>query len=146
MIPQAECRGLHIVDRLRVGLLNGFLSGRGTTRAEDAQGTPTQSHISPSILVYEDYTLRTTIIPSPATNHIPNRPEILPPTDKRFPLSAPGVWGTSSYEVQDVAGNPWFRLEGKDSQWTGQKKLLLNTGYLPLYPAKFITGGCIYQF
>jgi len=29
-------------------------SGRGTTRAEDAQGTPTQSHISPSILVYED--------------------------------------------------------------------------------------------
>jgi hypothetical protein len=30
------------------------LSGRGTTRAEDAQGTPIQSHISPSILVYED--------------------------------------------------------------------------------------------
>ena len=29
--------------------------GRGTTRAEDAQGTPTQSHISPSIQVYEDY-------------------------------------------------------------------------------------------
>jgi len=28
-------------------------SERGTTRAEDAQGTPTQSHISPSILVYE---------------------------------------------------------------------------------------------
>jgi len=26
----------------------------GTTRAEDAQGTPTQSHITPSILVYED--------------------------------------------------------------------------------------------
>ena len=35
-------------DRPRVG------SGRGTTRAEDAQGTPTQSHISPSILVYEE--------------------------------------------------------------------------------------------
>ena len=32
------------------------LSGRGTTRAEDAQGTPTQSHISPSILACEDYT------------------------------------------------------------------------------------------
>jgi len=29
-------------------------SGRGTARAEDAQGTPTQIHISPSILVYED--------------------------------------------------------------------------------------------
>ena len=39
-------------DRLRVGWLN--LSARGATRAEDAQGTPTQSHISPSILVYED--------------------------------------------------------------------------------------------
>jgi hypothetical protein len=39
-----------------------------------------------------------------------------------------GVWNMGSYEVQDVAGNPWFRLEGRDSQWTGQKKLLLNTG------------------
>jgi len=29
-------------------------TGRGTTRAEDAQGTPTQSHISPSVLVYEE--------------------------------------------------------------------------------------------
>jgi len=29
-------------------------SGRGAARAEDAQGTPTQSHTSPSILVYED--------------------------------------------------------------------------------------------
>jgi len=48
-------------DRLRVGWLNGFsfvtswdLSGRGTTRAEDAQVTPTQSRVSPSILVYEE--------------------------------------------------------------------------------------------
>jgi len=30
------------------------LAGRGAARAEDAQGTPTQSHISSSILVYED--------------------------------------------------------------------------------------------
>ena len=30
------------------------ISGGGTTRAEDAQGTPTKSHISPSILVYKD--------------------------------------------------------------------------------------------
>ena len=30
------------------------LSGRGTTRAEDVQATPTQSHISPSVLVYEE--------------------------------------------------------------------------------------------
>ena len=27
---------------------------RGTTREEDAQGTPTQRHISPSILAFED--------------------------------------------------------------------------------------------
>jgi len=40
------------IDRLRVGWLNGL---RGVTRAEDAQRTPTQSRISPSILVYEDY-------------------------------------------------------------------------------------------
>ena len=30
------------------------LCGRGTTRAEDAPGTPAQSHISPSIIVCED--------------------------------------------------------------------------------------------
>jgi len=28
--------------------------GRGTARAEDAQGTPAQSDVSPSILVYEE--------------------------------------------------------------------------------------------
>ena len=31
----------------------GFI-GRGTTRAEDAQGTTTQSHIPPSLLVHEE--------------------------------------------------------------------------------------------
>ena len=36
------------VERIRVGWLNG----RGDARAEDAQGTPTQSHVSASILVY----------------------------------------------------------------------------------------------
>ena len=36
-------------------LIDSGLVGGGTTRAEDAQGTPTQSHILPSILVYEDY-------------------------------------------------------------------------------------------
>jgi len=38
------------------GLGFGFrvARGRSTTRAEDAQGTPTQSHTSPSILVYEE--------------------------------------------------------------------------------------------
>ena len=37
-------------DRLRVGRLNG----RGAARAEDAQGTPTQSYISPCRPVYEE--------------------------------------------------------------------------------------------
>ena len=38
----------------RVSLPGGMdLSGRGTTRAEDAQGTPTQSRI-PCLIVYED--------------------------------------------------------------------------------------------
>ena len=31
------------------------LSERGTTTAGDVQGTPTQSHVSPSILVYQAY-------------------------------------------------------------------------------------------
>ena len=34
------------------GLVGSTDFGRGTARAEDAQGTPTQSDISPSILVY----------------------------------------------------------------------------------------------
>ena len=43
----AQCQ-IYGVDRLR------DLSGRGTARAEDAQGPPTQSHIAPSTLVYEN--------------------------------------------------------------------------------------------
>ena len=35
-----------VIERLRVC--------SGSARAEDAQGTPTQSHISPSLLGYED--------------------------------------------------------------------------------------------
>ena len=38
------------------GLVGSTDTGRGTTRAEDAPGTSTQSHISPIILVYEDKT------------------------------------------------------------------------------------------
>ena len=44
----------HTLQMIDSGLA-GSTAGRGTTRAKDAQGTPTQSHISPSILVYEDY-------------------------------------------------------------------------------------------
>ena len=46
---------------LRLGAIDSGLlgstdchSGRDTTRAEDAKGTPTMSHISPSLSVYED--------------------------------------------------------------------------------------------
>ena len=39
------------------------LAGRGTTKAEDAQGTPIQSHISPSIPVYENKNLATAMPP-----------------------------------------------------------------------------------
>ena len=38
-------------DRFRVGWLNGL---GDAARVEDAQGTPTQRHISPSILVHEE--------------------------------------------------------------------------------------------
>ena len=30
-------------------------NGRGTMRADDAHGTPTQSHISPSIILQEEH-------------------------------------------------------------------------------------------
>ena len=41
-------------DRLRVGWLNAFSSGRGAAKAGDAQGTPTPSHIAPNIPVNKD--------------------------------------------------------------------------------------------
>ena len=54
-------RGRVVPDYSRVDILgvqytsvNFGTSDRGTTRADDAQGPPTQSHISPTILVYEE--------------------------------------------------------------------------------------------
>ena len=41
-----------MIDSGLVGVTD--ISGWGVAREEDAQGTPTQSHISPSIRVYED--------------------------------------------------------------------------------------------
>jgi len=41
-----------------------YISGRGTARAEDAQGTPTQSHISPSILVNEEKSREANLCPT----------------------------------------------------------------------------------
>ena len=49
-VPAEKARNLYGA-RIRP---SGANSGRGTARAEDAHGTPTQSHISPSILVYEE--------------------------------------------------------------------------------------------
>ena len=48
MIDSAGAGCMAMIDSGLVG------SGRGTARAEDAQGIPTQSHVSPSILVYKD--------------------------------------------------------------------------------------------
>ena len=47
----AQCRepGLALRDA-GLGLIDSGLVGRVSAKAEDAQGTPTQSHISPSIL------------------------------------------------------------------------------------------------
>ena len=51
-----------VLDRLRVGLTrrgtthSREISGRGAARAEDSQGAPAQSHVSPSIQAYEDET------------------------------------------------------------------------------------------
>jgi hypothetical protein len=42
-----------------MGMINSGLVGRGAAKVEDAQRTPTQRHISPSILVYEDIQSRT---------------------------------------------------------------------------------------
>jgi hypothetical protein len=48
-------------------------------RAEDAQGTPTQSHVPPSILVYEDYS-------GPCTTSGLHFPVKVPKYFKVFPL------------------------------------------------------------
>ena len=39
---------------MHVVLIDSGLIGRGAARAKDAQGTPTQSHISPSILIHQE--------------------------------------------------------------------------------------------
>ena len=54
-------------------------SGGGAARAEDAQGTPTQSHISPSILVYEDKLILLQLgAPPPVSRHAPPPPTAAP--------------------------------------------------------------------
>ena len=48
-----DCVGDQCISSKLIEMVDsGF--GRGAARAEDAQGTPTQSRISPRILVYED--------------------------------------------------------------------------------------------
>jgi hypothetical protein len=44
-------------------------------------------------------------------------------------LVKPGVWRQAlSYEVHDVEGSSWFRLEGRNTAQSRCKKLILNTG------------------
>ena len=63
--PWPECQNIQIVFKVsplwltRRGTAHSQdLSWRGAARAEDAQWTPTQSHISSSMLVYEEYRCR----------------------------------------------------------------------------------------
>ena len=51
--------------RSRSGMSRTPPTGRGAARTEDAQGTPTQSHVSPSILVYEDTPPPASLAPPP---------------------------------------------------------------------------------
>ena len=52
-------RTLQALRQQRAAITQRLPTHTGTTRAEDAQGTPTQSDISPSILVYEvNHTVR----------------------------------------------------------------------------------------
>ena len=51
--PAQQGAALAVEAPLDSGLV-ASTGGRGATRAEDAQGTPTQSHIAPSIRVHED--------------------------------------------------------------------------------------------
>jgi len=48
------CLEIRVQDLIFEGVID---SGWGTTRAEDAQGTPIQSRLSPSMLVNEDHSL-----------------------------------------------------------------------------------------
>ena len=53
-VARAVTKSCKLVTRGLLGNRLNRFSGRGTTRTEDSQGTLSQSHISPSILVYED--------------------------------------------------------------------------------------------
>jgi len=81
-------------------------SGRGTTRAEDArEGTPTQSHSSQIILVYEEKQVQN---PGLAAGNVPSLQGYLAHKKQRSTLGAPcaprysptvGSWGGAvSYE------------------------------------------------
>ena len=48
----------HLFQALISWVIDSGLVGRGAARAEDAHGTPTQSQILPSILVYEEKNVR----------------------------------------------------------------------------------------
>ena len=99
-------------------------SGRGAARAEDAPGTPIQSHISPSILVHED--------------KVPSNPELC------------GCWPTLHQGLVHRGGHqPWQALYRRTSKPQSQN-LKISTQNLsrkpqtpshtpsphPLYPTK----------
>jgi len=52
VLQSAACCDASVLEGVIDSRLVG--TGRGTTRTEDAQGTPIRSHVSPTVLVYED--------------------------------------------------------------------------------------------
>ena len=80
-------------------------SRRGSARAEDAQGTLSQSHISPSILAYEDCFMEMSVPDCPAS-HTP------PPT----------FWGIRLSPEVPAGLNPHWLLP--DGPPVGKRNLL----------------------
>jgi len=92
VVPLDAALGRRAGSWCAAGGLTGVIdSGRGAARAEDAQGTPTQSHISPSILVYEE-----------------KRTEAFAERCDCFESKQEGVRGDSTGGIGEAASGPQF--------------------------------------
>eukprot|EP00291_Cryptomonas_curvata_P000037 CAMPEP_0172190480 /NCGR_PEP_ID=MMETSP1050-20130122/23140_1 /TAXON_ID=233186 /ORGANISM="Cryptomonas curvata, Strain CCAP979/52" /LENGTH=219 /DNA_ID=CAMNT_0012865365 /DNA_START=34 /DNA_END=690 /DNA_ORIENTATION=+ len=68
------------------------------------------------------------IMPSRPISTLGNQYVTFQPDQQEIFVLKQQAWTAPQFEVKDVVRNPWFKLEGRDSQVTGQKKLILNTG------------------
>eukprot|EP00290_Baffinella_frigidus_P014476 CAMPEP_0180142838 /NCGR_PEP_ID=MMETSP0986-20121125/15838_1 /TAXON_ID=697907 /ORGANISM="non described non described, Strain CCMP2293" /LENGTH=282 /DNA_ID=CAMNT_0022086151 /DNA_START=51 /DNA_END=899 /DNA_ORIENTATION=+ len=72
---------------------------------------------------------RLPVMPSQPISALGNQYVTFNPEQPELFTMAKRVWFQSApFDVQDVSQNDWFKIEGKDAKWTGQKKLVLNTG------------------